>query len=129
MVFPMLMFRASADGHRLAPSQAVLAGTYSVLPPFDQASTRYSWALGAATRLFLDEDRWRVVLAPGTSTCTDEFHGIRGNPTENALFDFRQMGAFVFAQVLREGGARPRTRSARSSSTRSAPAPIEQSGR
>ena len=106
MVIPMLMFRASATDDVSPPSLATLAGMYSVLPPLGDAGTRYSWGLVAATRLFLDEDRWRIVLAAGYFDLYREFHGIGGNPTANALFDFRQAGAIAFAQVLREVGVR-----------------------
>ena len=79
------------------PSLAALVGMYAVQPPLDEASARYSYALGAATRLYLDEDRWRLQGALAYFNLFREFHGIGGDPTSSPLFDYRQYGAIAVA--------------------------------
>lgn len=104
MVIPMLMFHPSPDDRVSPPSVAALVGMYAALPPLDEASTRYSWMLGAATKLYAGEDRWRIQGAVAYFDLFREFHGIGGDPSASALFDYRQMGAIAFAQVMREVG-------------------------
>ncbi|HTO98134.1 MAG TPA: hypothetical protein VMK66_13885 [Myxococcales bacterium] len=104
MVLPMLMFYPSAEDQVSPPSTAVLIGMFSVLPPLDEADTRYSWTAGSATRLYLDEDRWRIQAAVAYFNLFREFHGVGGDPSSSALFGYRQYGGVVFAQVLREVG-------------------------
>lgn len=106
MVLPILMFHPVRDDAVSPPSIAALFGMYSVLPPFDDAGSRYSWASGAATRLYLGEDRWRVMVVAAYFDLFREFHGIGGDPSSSALFDYRQQGVVVFGQVLREIGVR-----------------------
>jgi hypothetical protein len=104
MLMPLVMFHPSADDTVSPPSIAALMGQYSVLPPFSEASTNFSWAAGSATRLYLREDKWRLQLGAFYFDLFREFHGVGGNPSEGALFDYRQQGAVLFAQVMREVG-------------------------
>jgi hypothetical protein len=103
MVTPILMFHPSQDDAVSPPSIAALMGMYAVLPPLSDASTRYSWALATMTRLFLDEDRWRVQPVVAYFDLFRRFQGIGGD-TSSTLFDYRQYGAVALVQVMRELG-------------------------
>ncbi len=106
LLIPMLVFHVSEDDKVSPPSVASLVGMYSILPPLDQAGTNYSWALGGATRLYFDEDRWRVVFLVAYFDIYREYHGIGGDPTQTDQFNYRQMGAVTVGQVLREVGVK-----------------------
>jgi hypothetical protein len=102
MVIPMLIFHPDKDDVVSPPSIAALMSLYAVLPPLDDASTRYSWALGLVSRLYLDEDRWRVQPVVAYFDLFREFRGIGGNASSTPEFDYRQYGAIAFVQVTRE---------------------------
>jgi Omp85 superfamily domain len=106
LLIPMLMFHVSDNDAVSPPSVATLVGMYSILPPLNQAGTNYSWALGTATRLYFDEDRWRVVFLLAYFDIYREYHGIGGDPTQADQFNYRQMGLVTVAQVLREVGVK-----------------------
>jgi hypothetical protein len=99
-VIPMLLFHPTQD--ESPPSIVALMGLYAVLPPLDDASSRYSWALGLVSRLYLDDDRWRLITAMAYFDLFREFHGIGGDRSSAALFDYRQYGAIVFLQAMHE---------------------------
>jgi hypothetical protein len=105
MVTPLLMFHPDQSDEVSPPSIVALVGMYAVLPPVSDASTRYSWALGNAARLFLDEDRWRVQPIVAYFDLFRRFQGVGGD-TSSTLFDYRQYGAIAILQVLREVGVK-----------------------
>ena len=53
MVIGMGMFHPSEEDLVSPPSIVALVGMYGVLPPLNQASTRYTWAVGALLRVSL----------------------------------------------------------------------------
>jgi len=95
------MFHPSQEDTVSPPSIVALVGLYGVLPPLNEAGTRYTWALGTAARLFLDEDRWRVSPIIAYFDLFRQFKGIGGDTTATQ-FDYRQMGRIAILQVLRE---------------------------
>ena len=101
MVIGMGMFHPSQEDAVSPPSIVALVGMYGVLPPLDEASTRDSWMLGAASRLYLDEDRWRVSPIVAYFDMFRQFRGIGGDTT-TPQFDYRQMGKIAVVQVMRE---------------------------
>jgi hypothetical protein len=106
LLLPMMMFRVSENDTVSPPSMATLIGMYSILPPLNQAGVSYSWMIGGGTRLYIDEDRWRILFGLAYFDFYREYHGIGGDPTQADQFNYRQMGAVTFAQVLREIGIR-----------------------
>lgn len=77
-VIPMLMFHPNKSDAVSPPSIALLNLLYAIKPPFDEAKSRQSFVMTAATRLFLDEDRWRVVGIAGYINLFQEFSGVGG---------------------------------------------------
>jgi hypothetical protein len=102
MVIPLMLFHPSRDDTLSPPSIAALVGLYAVLPPLSDAGTRYSYALGAATRLYLDEDRWRLQGVLAYFDLFRQFRGIGGSTSSSPEFDYRQFGAVAFVQAARE---------------------------
>jgi hypothetical protein len=101
MVIGMGMFHPQQDDLVSPPSLVALVGMYGVLPPLDEASTRNSWMLGAASRLYLDEDRWRVSPVVAYFDMFRQFRGVGGDTTATQ-FDYRQMGQIAIVQAMRE---------------------------
>src|ERR1043166_4223087 len=97
MLMPLVMFHPSGDDAVSPPSIAALFGMYAVLPPLSEASTRSSWAARSARRLSLREDEWPLQFAAVYFDLFRECHGIGGDPSSGALFDYRQQGAVLFA--------------------------------
>jgi hypothetical protein len=104
MIIGMGMFHPSEEDTVSPPSIAGLAGMYAVQPPLDDASTRYSYAFAAASRLFLDEDRWRLQGIVAYFDLFRRFQGIGGDTGGSTAFDYRQLGAIAFVQAMREVG-------------------------
>ena len=101
LVMAMAMFHPQEDDFVSPPSILGLVGMYGALPPLDEAGSRQSWMLGAASRLYLDEDRWRVSPIVAYFDMFREFRGIGGDTTATQ-FDYRQMGQIAMLQVMRE---------------------------
>jgi hypothetical protein len=106
MVIPMMMFRVSPNDTVSPPSIVTTPVMFSILPPLDQAGTNYSWAIGAATKLYFDEDRWRIQAALLFLDLYREYHGIGGDPSSEDQFNYRQQATGIIAKVLREVGVR-----------------------
>ncbi len=102
MVMPMVMFHPAADDEISPASMVMVSGLYAVDPPLDEASARASWFLGSGARLYLDEDRWRVQAFAAYLDLFQEFHGIGGSTSSSPLFTYRQGGALLFLQPMRQ---------------------------
>ena len=59
-VIPMMMFYPDKDDKVSPPSMVMLNLLYAIKPPFDESN--HSVFFSAASRLFLDEDRWRSAV-------------------------------------------------------------------
>jgi hypothetical protein len=104
-VLPMLMFHPNPNDNVSPPSIVLLNLLYAVKPPFDEAKSRQSFAAAGMTRLFLDEDRWRVVGVAGYINLFQEFYGIGGNTdVSKALFNYRLEQLILMGQLLRQVG-------------------------
>ncbi|HTP27850.1 MAG TPA: hypothetical protein VMK12_19635 [Anaeromyxobacteraceae bacterium] len=100
-VMGIAMFHPQQNDLVSPPSIAGLFGMYAVLPPLDEASTRYSFALGGGSRLYLDEDRWRLAPVVAYFDLFRQFRGIGGDTT-STQFDYRQYGVIAILQAMRE---------------------------
>jgi len=102
-VMPLLMFHPSKSDKVSPPSIVLLNGLYAVKPPFDEASSRQSAFVSAATRLFLDEDRWRVVGMVAYINLFQEFYGVGGSANySEPQFGYRLEQMIAMAQVYRQ---------------------------
>jgi len=106
-VYPLLTFHMSKDDQVSPPSVATLPLMYAIRPPLSDAGTRYSYALGAATKMFLDEDRWRLQGIVGYANLYRLFRGIGGDTSGMPEFDYREMVGLALVQVMRQLGWRP----------------------
>jgi hypothetical protein len=106
-VYPLLTFHMSKDDAVSPPSVATLPLMYAILPPLDEAGTRYSYAFGGATKIYLDEDRWRLQGLVGYANLYRRFAGIGGDTSGMPEFAYREMVGIVLAQVMRQLGWRP----------------------
>jgi hypothetical protein len=106
-VYPLLSFHFSKDDAVSPPSTATLPVMYSILPPLNEAGTRYSWAVGGAAKLYLDEDRWRLQGLLGYADLYRRFAGIGGDTTGMPVFAYREMVGIALVQVMRQLGWRP----------------------
>jgi len=89
------------------PSVATLPMMYAILPPINEAGTRYSWAVGGATKLYLDEDRWRLQGLLGYASLYRRFAGIGGDTGGMPEFAYREVVAIALVQVMRQLGWKP----------------------
>lgn len=106
-VYPLLTFHMSKDDAVSPPSVATMPLLYSVLPPLDEAGTRYSFALGGAAKIYFDEDRWRLQGLVGYASLYRRFAGIGGDTSGMPEFAYREMVGIVLVQVMRQLGWRP----------------------
>jgi hypothetical protein len=106
-VYPLLTFRMSKDDAVSPPSVATLPLMFALRPPLSDAGTRYSYALGAAAKLFLDEDRWRMQGLVGYANLYRLFRGIGGDTGTMPQFDYREMTGLALVQVMRQLGWKP----------------------
>jgi hypothetical protein len=103
-VIPMLMFHPSQKDAVSPPSMAMLNALWAIKPPFDEgAGSRQSAFVSAATRLYLDEDRWRVVGMVAYLNLFQEFYGIGGDVSySNPAFNYRLEQLIAIGQVYRQ---------------------------
>jgi hypothetical protein len=102
-VLPMMMFHPNRKDAVSPPSIVLLNGLYAVKPPFDEGAARQSAFVSAATRLFLAEDRWRVVGMFGYINLFQEFYGVGGDANyADPAFDYRLEQVIAIAQVYRQ---------------------------
>jgi len=106
-VYPLLTFHTSKDDAVSPPSVATLPVMYAIRPPLSEAGTRYSFALGGATKIYLDEDRWRLQGLVGYANLYRQFRGISGDTSGTPEFDYREMVGIGLVQVMRQLGWRP----------------------
>ena len=83
-VMPVMMFHPDAKDAVSPPSLALMTILYAAKPPFEDAGSRQSLFLNAATRLFLDEDRWRVVVMGAYINLYQQFFGLGGDVSSDA---------------------------------------------
>lgn len=102
MIVPLWTFPMSREDTVSPPSLVALPLMYAVLPPLDEADTRYSYMLGGASKLFWAEDRWRAQAVGVYFDVFRRFRGIGGDVSSTPAFDYRDLGAFAFAQVTRQ---------------------------
>jgi hypothetical protein len=100
-VIPMLMFHPSKSDDVSPASIAMLNLLYAVKPPFDEAGSRQSLAAVAMTRLFLDEDRWRVTGIAGYVNLFQQYFPAGAS---DPSFDYRLEQVIAIAQVFRQVG-------------------------
>ena len=102
-VLPMLMFHPNPDDNVSPPSLVLLNLLYAIKPPFDEAGSRQSGFVSAATRLYLDEDRWRVVGMVGYINLFQQFYGVGGDANySNPQFNYRLEQIIVIGQLYRQ---------------------------
>lgn len=102
-VIPMLMFHPNKNDSVSPPSLVLLNALYAVKPPFDDAGSRQSAFISAATRVFLDEDRWRIVGMAAYINLFQEFYGVGGSANySDPQFDYRLEQVVVIAQLFRQ---------------------------
>jgi Omp85 superfamily domain len=101
-VIPMLVFHPNKKDEVSPPSMAMLNLLYAIKPPFDDAGERQSFAGVAMTRLYLDEDRWRVVGVVGYVNMFQEFYGVGETATSHPQFNYRLEQVIAVAQVYRQ---------------------------
>jgi len=101
---PVLMFHPDKEDAVSPPSMAVMTILYAAKPPLDGASSRQSLFLNAATRLYFDEDRWRVVVMAAYFNLYQQFFGLGGDVSSDALFDYRLEQVIAVTQVFRQVG-------------------------
>jgi hypothetical protein len=100
-VIPMLMFHPDEKDDVSPASIAMLNLLYAVKPPFDEAGSRQSFAAAALTRLYLDEDRWRVV---GIASYINLFQQYFPAGASDPSFNYRLEQVVAIAQVFRQVG-------------------------
>jgi hypothetical protein len=104
-VMPLMMFYPDKDDTVSPPSLVLINALYAVKPPLSEASSRQSGFVSAATRLFLDEDRWRVVVMAAYINLFQQFYGVGGDASySDPLFDYRLEQVLAFTQVYRQVG-------------------------
>lgn len=103
-VMPLLMFYPDKKDTVSPPSMAVMSVLYAAKPPLDGAADRQSLFMNSAMRLFLDEDRWRVVVMAAYFNLYQQFFGLGGDVSSDALFTYRVEQVMAIAQVFREVG-------------------------
>jgi hypothetical protein len=102
-VIPMLMFHPNRNDTVSPPSLVLMNGLYAVKPPFDEAGSRQSGFVSAATRLYLDQDRWRVVGMFAYINLFQQFYGVGGSANySEPQFDYRLEQIVAIAQVYRQ---------------------------
>ncbi|HYP76304.1 MAG TPA: hypothetical protein VER12_10125 [Polyangiaceae bacterium] len=102
-VIPMLMFHPRKSDQVSPPSIALINLLYAIKPPFEDAGSRQSFVGAAATRLYLDEDRWRVVGIAAYINLFQQFYGLGGDAdVSNTQFDYRLEQIAAFGQVYRQ---------------------------
>jgi len=99
----MLMFHPSKKDLVSPPSLVLLNALYAIKPPFDEdPGARQSGFVSAATRLYLDEDRWRVVGMFAYFNLFQQFYGIGGDASySNPQFDYRLEQFIAMGQLFR----------------------------
>ena len=100
-LIPMLMFHPDKSDEDSPASIAMLNLLYAVKPPFDDAGSRQSFAAMAMTRLYLDEDRWRVV---GIAGYINLFQQYFSPGASDPSFDYRLEQVVAIGQVYRQVG-------------------------
>jgi outer membrane protein assembly factor BamA len=104
-LIPMLMFHPDKNDTVSPPSLVLLNMIYAAKPPLESAGARQSFFVSAASRLYLDEDRWRIVPTVAYFNLFQQFYGVGGNAdTSDALFHFRLEETAAFLQVFRQVG-------------------------
>lgn len=102
-VIPMMMFHPNKSDSVSPPSLVLLNALYAVKPPFDEAGSRQSLFLSAATRVFLDEDRWRIVGMAAYINLFQEFYGVGGSANySDPQFGYRLEQVIAIAQLYRQ---------------------------
>jgi hypothetical protein len=102
-VLPMLMFYPNKNDTVSPPSLVLLNTLYAIKPPFDDAGSRQSVFLSAATRIYLDEDRWRIVGMAAYINLFQEFYGVGGDANySDPQFGYRLEQVIVIAQIYRQ---------------------------
>ena len=102
-VIPMMMFHPSKRDTVSPPSLVLLNGLYAIKPPFEDAGSRQSGVISAATRLYLDEDRWRIVGLAAYVNLFQEFYGVGGTANySDPQFNYRLEQIAAIAQVYRQ---------------------------
>jgi hypothetical protein len=83
----------------------LLNALYAAKPPLDEAGSRQSGFVSLATRLYLDEDRWRVVAMTAYINLFQQFYGVGGSANySEPQFDYRLEQVFAMGQVFRQVG-------------------------
>ena len=100
-VIPMLMFHPDKSDDDSPASMAMLNLLYAVKPPFDDAGSRQSFAAMAMTRLYLDEDRWRVTGIAGYINLFQQYFPAGAS---DPSFDYRLEQVVAIAQLFRQVG-------------------------
>jgi hypothetical protein len=104
-LIPMLMFHPDKNDTVSPPSIVLLNMIYAAKPPLESAGARQSFFVSAVSRLFLDEDRWRVVPTAAYFNLFQQFYGVGGNAdSSDPLFNFRLEEVAAFLQVFRQVG-------------------------
>ncbi len=106
-VYPLLTFHASKDDAVSPPSVATVPIMYAIRPPLDEAGTRYSYAIGAAAKVYLDEDRWRLQGILAYADLYRLFRGVGGDTSGMPEFDYREAVGLALVQVMRQLGWKP----------------------
>jgi Omp85 superfamily domain len=102
-VIPMLMFHPSKTDDVSPPSIVMLNLLYAIKPPFDEAGSRQSFVAAAMTRLFLDQDRWRVTGIFAYVNLFQQFYGLGGNTdVSHPQFNYRLEQIAAFGQLYRQ---------------------------
>ena len=104
-VIPMLMFHPTKSDDVSPPSIVMLNLLYAIKPPFDEAGSRQSFVAAALTRLFLDQDRWRVVGIAAYINLFQQFYGLGGDTNvSHPQFNYRLEQIAAFGQLFRQVG-------------------------
>jgi hypothetical protein len=102
-LIPMLMFHPDKSDTVSPPSLVLVNALYAIKPPFDEAGSRQSGLISAATRLFLDEDRWRVVGMVAYINLFQQFYGVGGDVNySEPQFNYRLEQIVAIGQVYRQ---------------------------
>jgi len=103
-VIPMLMFHPDKRDDVSPASIAMLNLLYAIKPPFDDAGSRQSVAASALTRLYFDEDHWRVTgIAAYINLFQQYFPAGASDPSFNYRLEQLVAIAQVYRQVLWKG--------------------------